>query len=726
MTRLPIPGSDVGQWGDILNDYLSVSHQTDGTLKPLAQSQVANLTTNLAAKAPLVSPTFSGTVTVPTPANPTDATTKGYVDGQVATGATPDASPSTKGKIQLAGDLAGTAASPTVAKLSGVSLAGLTTGLLKNTTGTGVPSIATAADIPDISATYATATALTTEASTARTAESKAVPRWAPTTTYTLGQQVVSPNNDVVSAIAGFTSGASYVPADWAVSSTYVPMQKIDHGGYVPKPFRVPMLAVESVWPTFPLRTAKIVWVENQGATLYAMGADAQFLKSVDSGTSWTERAYLNWSPAILSTFLKTSAGTLLTMGSAYEIRRSVDDGVTWTNVHTASANTLALSTQSWDIDNVTGYIYFGEYTSAATTNVVLWRSTDDGVTWTAWYTFPGTSTSDPLRISHIHAVQWDHIAGRIVVCTGDSLPSVGIWRVNATGDSLEKVVTNDMLAPAAIDSPRCIGIMPFPDYIAWASDSTSNPGLYRMARAQIGQPNPVIEKIYELNSTAWGTCRAADDGTTWIISASQEATSSLDELMHVYAVTDQGATCWEVGALAIPDVANASALMPIGRPSIHSHILWMTGRAFASLMSYKFQLGKGTTPLVLPPKPPTYSTVWTQNSGSAAVPASTSVVFGGSRAPSLASKLYVFDTGVIVQTGLGTAARLDIRIKGGATLRASDSLPSFAQYSHREWSGPIAVYTVTAAADIEFVLRNTDAGGPITATAFVTAAWGN
>ena len=214
----------MGQWGDILNDYLSVSHQTDGTLKPLAQSQVANLTTNLAAKAPLVSPTFSGTVTVPTPANPTDATTKGYVDGQVATGATPDASPSTKGKIQLAGDLAGTAASPTVVNLNGTSLAGLTTGLLKNTTGTGVPSIATAADIPDISATYATATALTTEASTARTAESKAVPRWAPTTTYTLGQQVVSPNNDVVSAIAGFTSGASYVPADWAVSSTYGPL----------------------------------------------------------------------------------------------------------------------------------------------------------------------------------------------------------------------------------------------------------------------------------------------------------------------------------------------------------------------------------------------------------------------------------------------------------------------------------------------------------------------
>lgn len=33
MTRLPQPGKDAGQWGDILNDYLSQSHNTDGTLK---------------------------------------------------------------------------------------------------------------------------------------------------------------------------------------------------------------------------------------------------------------------------------------------------------------------------------------------------------------------------------------------------------------------------------------------------------------------------------------------------------------------------------------------------------------------------------------------------------------------------------------------------------------------------------------------------------------------
>lgn len=33
MARLPEPGADAGQWGDILNDYLQVAHTGDGALK---------------------------------------------------------------------------------------------------------------------------------------------------------------------------------------------------------------------------------------------------------------------------------------------------------------------------------------------------------------------------------------------------------------------------------------------------------------------------------------------------------------------------------------------------------------------------------------------------------------------------------------------------------------------------------------------------------------------
>lgn len=33
MARLPTPGSDNGQWGQVLNDFLSVAHNGDGSLK---------------------------------------------------------------------------------------------------------------------------------------------------------------------------------------------------------------------------------------------------------------------------------------------------------------------------------------------------------------------------------------------------------------------------------------------------------------------------------------------------------------------------------------------------------------------------------------------------------------------------------------------------------------------------------------------------------------------
>ncbi|MDB6027679.1 MAG: hypothetical protein JWM68_3902, partial [Verrucomicrobiales bacterium] len=38
MSRLPVPGADGDAWGDLLNDFLRVSHREDGTLKTVFQT----------------------------------------------------------------------------------------------------------------------------------------------------------------------------------------------------------------------------------------------------------------------------------------------------------------------------------------------------------------------------------------------------------------------------------------------------------------------------------------------------------------------------------------------------------------------------------------------------------------------------------------------------------------------------------------------------------------
>jgi hypothetical protein len=78
----------------------------------------------------LTIPTTKKIILIDTPTNATDAANKDYVDTQINTNATPDATDSIKGKIQLAGDLAGTALLPIVtnAAVIGKVLTGYTAG----------------------------------------------------------------------------------------------------------------------------------------------------------------------------------------------------------------------------------------------------------------------------------------------------------------------------------------------------------------------------------------------------------------------------------------------------------------------------------------------------------------------------------------------------------------------------------------------------------------------
>jgi hypothetical protein len=107
MTRLPVPGSDDGTWGVLLNEYLSASHNSTGTLK---DGIVANA--QLATNAVGMSNIQAGAVSE----TKLDAAVQTKLN-TVATGS-PDATTTTNGLVRLAGDLTGTAAAPVVASLA--------------------------------------------------------------------------------------------------------------------------------------------------------------------------------------------------------------------------------------------------------------------------------------------------------------------------------------------------------------------------------------------------------------------------------------------------------------------------------------------------------------------------------------------------------------------------------------------------------------------------------
>ncbi|MGV9001919.1 MAG: hypothetical protein ACOH18_03095 [Candidatus Saccharimonadaceae bacterium] len=100
MARLPIPGGDLGSWGSVLNDFLLMEHNSDGSLK--------------------ASGSLGSKYTFPVSGIPrTDlaADVQASLDNAdtSASGTAPDATTSTKGVIRLAGDLSGTALTPVIA-----------------------------------------------------------------------------------------------------------------------------------------------------------------------------------------------------------------------------------------------------------------------------------------------------------------------------------------------------------------------------------------------------------------------------------------------------------------------------------------------------------------------------------------------------------------------------------------------------------------------------------
>jgi hypothetical protein len=152
--RLPTPGGDDGTWGTVLNDFLAIAHNSDGTLLTSALQQAGAVTSTVGvavsgtpSSGQILTATSNATATWATPSSGGTSTLAGDTDVSLT-------SPSSNqvlayngtiskwqnaaltesdvvnlttdlaSKVQIGGDLSGSTTAPTVAKVSGVAVTG--------------------------------------------------------------------------------------------------------------------------------------------------------------------------------------------------------------------------------------------------------------------------------------------------------------------------------------------------------------------------------------------------------------------------------------------------------------------------------------------------------------------------------------------------------------------------------------------------------------------------
>lgn len=479
---------------------------------------------------------------------------------------------------------------------------------------------------------------------------------------------------------------------------------------------RRPVFNIDQQYPN-AYASHRIVYGDD--ATMWAVGHDRALRKSTDGGLQWVV-SHIPTAANLASqgVFLITQVGTIITTSDPFDLTqckiiRSATGGTSFTDAVAAKANVQYLGPTSICQDPITGYLYLGEYvtvSSATKPTFDILRSTDDGATWTTFHTFSRTGAG---AVRHCHGIQWDQFAQRIVFACGDAEAAAGLYRVNATGDGIETVTRNDRLDTVGGIYGGAVGVMFFPDYIAWGVDQVSDSGLVRMNRDQIGAATPVVEKVLDLQSTAFYTLRTAADGTEWLMTVSNEDTARgrVDNACHIYRVTDNGSTADEVLTVPTSTTSGFAWIYPCSTPLPvnASGIVWFSTNIpqrvdydpYLRGGSFSGRLAWGTSPTLrsasLVDRPYTHPVTV---SGHAQLTALEKRFFGVTECPLNGMRLYIFETTREQFSGSGFAYVEVYDQTGAAILKMEDGTTNM-QWQHRSRRAALQQ------ASIEYVCRS-------------------
>jgi hypothetical protein len=230
-----------------------------------------------------------------------------------------------------------------------------------------------------------------------------------------------------------------YSPATLAADSAGRAL--VVQGGYVLQTAKQAMRATTPIL----YRTSKGVAARAAGMQV-GVGYGGKVVAVDNAGSFWRWTAAGGWEQVSATGVITGTASVLFadsrgylfygvaaTVGNPKPLWRSTDDGATWSSVLTFGGSNDGATPMCEDD---AGNLYVGAYglgasgVSLAENSRSVWKSTNSGANWTAiTANLPGGAAAINR---HIHSVQWDHYRGLLFVSTGDAGASS---KINVSAD---------------------------------------------------------------------------------------------------------------------------------------------------------------------------------------------------------------------------------------------------------------------------------------------------